>query len=267
MRFFRRFFLFCTLCLSICAFASADEVSNTFVGTIDGESVVAYLDSTSVTYFSGDLDDDLDALFVSFDDFGKPKYRVAVRVGDFTTERTYSEGNGQKKDYFAVRMVYNTDDLSFGDYYRIVESATDWTVSFTTIDREEGIFKGSVKATLTPSKYNHSPFPYRESVQVEGTFEFQAKSIHPVMEEYRSRNTAYAERYNSYYVTTIGGGYSGGTTTNNFSDSLFSSCFSCGGTKRCSTCGGDGKLDVLQSPLLGNYCRACSGTGKCIWCK
>lgn len=267
MRCFRRFCLLCIFGLLISAFASADEVSNTFVGTINGEQVIAYLDSTSVTYFSGDLDDDLDALFVSFDEFGEPKYRVAVRVGDETTERTYSEGNGKKKDYFAVRMVYNPDDVSFHDYYRIVESATDWTVSFTQIDRKAGVFKGSVKATLTPSKYNPSPFPYLESVQVEGTFEFQTKSIHPIMEEYRSRNTAYADRYNSYFVTTIGGGYSGGTATNNSSDSSFSSCFSCGGTKRCSTCGGDGKLDAVQSSILGNYCRTCSGTGRCIWCK
>lgn len=248
-----------------CPLAKADEVSNTFVGTVNGEDVIAYLDHSSVTYFSGSVDD-FDASFVCFDSYGQPKYCLNVRINDSTSQRTYSPGNGKKIDYFSARMVYEPQDTEFKDYYRIVEGATNWKVTFTQIDRKNGVIKGTVKATLLPSRYNKSPYPLQDSVKVEGSFELQLKTIHPVMHEYRSKNPAYAQRYETYYAHTIGA-YSNPTSDNDDSlPSIINRCFSCSGNGRCSSCGGDGKLNSVTSTLLTNYYRTCSGTGKCPWC-
>ena len=260
-------FMMTVVLMLVCfAGASAAAVSNSFVGYVNGEPVIAFFDHSNVTYMSGP--NDLDATFVSFDENGQPRYSFCVRIDEHTKERTYSPGNGTKKDYFSIRLEYLPDSLQFMDYYRIVESATDWQVTFTTVNWDAGIVRGKVKATLTPSKYNHAPYPTRSSVYVEGSFEFQSKTIHPVMADYRAMNTDYAEKYDTYFAYSIDSPVAPMPSGNGGSSGQSSQrCTHCSMSGRCNTCGGDGRLDAVSSSfILGNACRTCGGNGRCIWC-
>lgn len=258
----------------LCSCAMAEDVSNTFVGTVDGKSIVAYLDYTYAFNYGDGFGGDIDAAFVSFDESGKPQHRVGVRITDHTEERTYSEGNGRKIDYASVKLVYDPDTLQFYDYYRVVEGATDWEVTFTEIDRETGIIKGSVRATLKPSKYCDAPYPLHDSVRIEGNFEFKTRSIHPIMEEYRAYYPDYAEQHDVEYYQSVG----------DYSPSVISVadngdvsarkeagkyCNFCHNSLRCHVCDGQG---FTYGITLGvgdgkHQCSICHGTGICQHCR
>lgn len=258
----------------LCSCAMAEDVSNTFVGTVDGKSIVAYLDYTYAFNYGDGFGGDIDAVFVSFDESGKPQHRVGVRITDHTEERTYSEGNGRKIDYASVEMVYDPDTLQFYDYYRVVEGATDWEVTFTEIDRETGIIKGSVRATLKPSKYCDAPYPLHDFVRIEGNFEFKTRSIHPIMEEYRAYYPDYAEQHDVEYYQSVG----------DYSPSVISVadngdvsarkeagkyCNFCHNSLRCHVCDGQG---FTYGITLGvgdgkHQCSICHGTGICQHCR
>lgn len=265
----RGLFIVLLMILFVCPHAMAEGVSNTFVGTVDGEPITAYLDYTYAFSYGDGFGGDIDALFVSFDEDGKPEHQIGIRITDNTEERTYSEGNGKKIDYTSIRMVYDPETLQFNDYYRIVESATDWKITFTEIDRESGVIKGTVKATLTPSKYSRDPYPLQNSVKVEGSFEFQLHTIHPVMEEYRSYYPDYAEKYEVEYYQGLGE-YSAEVFTIDDSGSGSTKkkasqfCDACNNTRHCHVCSGMG---YTFSNYLGNFrrhtCSICHGTGVC----
>lgn len=268
------FFAVLFLMLFLCTYAMAEDVSNTFVGTVDGKSIAAYLDYTYAFNYGDEFGGDIDAVFVSFDESGKPQYRVGVRITDHTEERTYSEGNGRKIDYASVQMVYDPDTLQFYDYYRVVEGAKDWEVTFTKIDRDAGIIKGSVRATLKPSKYSHAPYPLRDSVRIEGSFEFQIRSIHPIMEEYRAYYPDYAGQYDVEYYQSIGDYSSNVITVDNSDNSPLQNvtgkyCNFCHDSLQCHVCNGQG---FTYGITLGvgdgkHQCSICHGTGRCQHCK
>lgn len=165
-------------------------------------------------------------------------------------------------------MVYDPETLQFNDYYRIVESATDWKVTFTEIDRDSGVIRGTVKATLTPSKYSRDPYPLQNSVKIEGSFEFQLRTIHPVMEEYRSYYPDYAEKYEVEYYQGLGE-YSPDVFTVSGSGStkkeVSQFCNFCKNTRNCHACYGLG----YSSYGLGkkHVCSICHGTKICQHCK
>ena len=43
-------------------------------------------------------------------------------------------------------------------------------------------------------------------------------------------------------------------------------CFFCDLSGKCSTCGGDGKYELLEGSLWGSRCRTCEGSGVCGAC-
>lgn len=266
-------------CLTL-AYADNSAVSNMFVGTINGENVVAYLDYTYVSYFFDGMGHDMDAAFVSFDDEGLPQYKIGIRI-DSNMKPGFYNINTKVIDYAYLYLDYDENDLAFRDYYRIVEGATDWAVNYDVIDFDSGIVKGSVIATLLPSMYNRVPYPTQSSAYLEGTFELQLKTIHPMMEEFRAENEDYAKEFEVSYTQAAGSptfSYSSSNksdknTSNSSNNTRESVCSFCRGTKQCHVCHGNGYTVTgnshNRSGLGGvgtHTCTICGGSGRCTHC-
>lgn len=256
--------------------AQADEdISNMFVGTINGEEVVAFLDYTYRFSYGDGGAIDMDASFVSFDEEGNLKYEIGVRVTSKTEEQTYG---GIKEDahvdFISARMVYLEESFEFKDYYRIVEEDTDWEVTFYEMDWDSGVVRGRAEAVLLPSRYNHSPYPTRDQVIIEGEFEFRAKSIHPVMEEYRLMHQDYAEANEVEFFQALGGmTYSSDNDSDSGkgSGSSYGSariCVACRGSRKCHACGGQGYTIPINlgGGVKRHKCSICGGKGVCTHC-
>ena len=257
--------------------ASSGEATNLFVGTVDGEEVIGVLDYTSKYYWSGG-DDDISADFLCFDEEGYPKYQIWIRVRTNTKVGTYTNNSSSKLDYISMRRVFDEDDLRFHDYYRIIEGATDWEVNINTIDQEDsGIVEGSVDAKLIPSKYNSSPYPFKDEVEIEGTFSFQINTSHPVADEYRSGNPEFDEANERVYSASEPAvGSISYASSSEASSSIWGSvgesakvCVACHGSKKCHVCHGMG-WNSGSINLGGGYkrykCSLCDGTGICTHC-
>ena len=269
----------------VLAIAYADNssdaaASNMFIGTINGENVVAYLDYTYATYFFDGMGYDMDASFVSFDDAGLPQYKIGIRI-DSKTKPGFYNVNTKVIDYVSAYLDYDEDKLSFHDYYRIVEGATDWAVNFDVIDFESGIVKGSVSAILLPSMYNRTPYPTQSSVSITGTFEFQLKTIHPMMAEYREVNEDYAAAFEVSYSQTVGSPTFSFSSSSDSNDSNKNAgkktservCSFCRGTKKCHVCYGFGYTVTGnshnrsgQGGVGTHQCTICGGSGRCTHC-
>lgn len=138
-----------------------------FIGQLDGNNIVGYLDSTDLFYYFDGFGHDADASFVCFDVEGSPLYRIMIRVDSNTKPGIYNV-NTKVIDYVSVDIHYNEETCRFNDYYRIVEGATDWIVQISEINLDKGIVRGAITGTLLPSRYNSSPYtiPYKKVLDI-----------------------------------------------------------------------------------------------------
>ncbi len=107
--------------------AAVEDDTNMFVGKINGEDVLGYLDTTYGCYLSGK---DYNASFVTFDENGAPQYKVYMRIDKDVPTGTYSDAGEFDRDklYIAVYTQFNVAKQKFSDYYTFRDSDKSWTV-------------------------------------------------------------------------------------------------------------------------------------------
>ncbi len=255
-----------SLALPLRASAAADN-TNMFVGKINGEDVVGYLDTTYVYYLSGK---DYNASFVTFDENGTPKYELYIRINKDVPTGTYSDSGKYDKDkvYIAVYPEFNKSTNKFGGSYTFRNSEKGWTVGLNSAEySDNGVFEGTLEGTCMPDKYNSSP-TYSE-VTVSGSFHFKMQTIHPTMEAYRTGHPEYNEAHKVSFVQSLGTPPSGSGQTGNGSSgsnlSVDHTCRTCGGTGSCTKCYGSGAIVNSYNNKV-QTCVRCSGSGKCAVC-
>lgn len=244
----------------------ADD-TNMFVGTINGEDVIGYLDVTYVYYLSGK---DYNASFVTLDENGAPKYRLYMRINKDVAVGTYSDSSVYDRDkiYVAVYTEFNETKQKFSDYYTFQDSNKGWTVELTGAEySDNGVFKGTIDGTCMVGAYNDSP-SYTE-VTVSGSFNFKMQTIHPTMEKYRTDHSEYNEANEVSFVQSFGtpsvGSSAIGSGSSGSSSSVNHTCRTCGGTGSCQKCYGSGVIINSYSGKLQS-CIRCLGSGKCAVC-
>lgn len=257
--------------LGVCAAenstSAVEDDTNMFVGTINGEDVVGYLDKTYVYYLGGK---DYNACFVTFDENGAPKYEVFMCINKDVPTGTYSDSGKYDKNkvHLSVYTVFNATTQKFTDYYTLKDSDKSWTMELTSAEySDNGVFKGTVNGTCMAGPYNHSP-SYTE-VTVSGSFNFQMKTIHPTMETYRAEHSDYNEANEVSYVQSFGtpsvSSSANGSDSSGSSSSVNHTCRTCGGTGSCKKCYGSGWITNSYSGKL-QRCMRCQGSGKCAVC-
>jgi len=243
--------------------AAVEDDTNMFVGKINGEDVIGYLDETYVYYLSGK---DYNASFVTFDENGAPKYMVYICINKDVPTGTYSDSGKYDRDkvHLSVYTVFNTTTQKFSGYYTIKDSDKSWTMELTDAEySDDGVFKGSIDGTCMPGPYNHSPL-YTE-VTISGSFHFQMQTIHPTMETYRADHPEYNAANEVAYVQSFGTSSAGGSASSKTGSSVDHTCRTCGGTGSCKKCYGSGWITNSYSGKL-QTCMRCQGSGKCAVC-
>lgn len=249
--------------------SAVEDTTNTFVGTINGEEVIGYLDNTYVYYLSGK---DYNASFVTLDENGAPKYKIYIRINEDVSVGSYSDSgkNDRDKVYLFVYTKFDKTKETFNDSYTFRDSKKSWTMELTNAEySDDGVFEGTLEGTCMPYTYNHSP-AYTE-VTISGSFHFQMQTIHPTMETYRSEHSEYAAANEVSYVQSLGtsfGGSSSGASTSSASkgsSTVDHTCRTCKGTGSCQKCYGSGVIINSYNNKV-RTCVRCQGSGKCAVC-
>jgi len=246
--------------------SGVEDNTNMFVGTINGEDVIGYLDKTYVYYLSGK---DYNASYVIFDENGAPKQKIYIRINKDVPAGTYSSsGQDTDKVYLSAEMAFNATKQKFSDSYTFIDSDKDWTLELTSAQyADDGVFEGTVNGTCMAGRYNNSP-SYTE-VTISGSFNFQMQTIHPTMETYRAENPEYNTANETSYVQSFGtspaGSSANGSGSSGSSSSVDHTCRTCGGTGSCQKCFGSGVIINSSNGKLQS-CVRCLGSGKCAVC-
>lgn len=242
--------------------------TNAFVGTINGEDVIGYLDSTYTYHLSGDVD--YNASFVTFDKNGEPEYEVYIRMYEGVPAGTYSDSgkNDRDKVFLTVYTVFDEKSQKFGGSYSFWDSDKSWTMELTNAEySDDGVFKGTVEGIGMPGRYNHSP-AYTE-LPISGSFNFQMRTIHPTMETYRTDHPEYDAVHEVSYVQSFGTPSIGLPPDLDDSDegkwSVDHTCRTCRGSGVCQNCYGLGNIKNRYNYRV-EKCVRCQGTGKCPVC-
>lgn len=244
-----------------------EDDTNMFVGKINGEDVVGYLDETYVYYLGGK---DYNASFVTFDENGALKYKVYMRINKDVATGTYSDAGEYDRDkmYISVYTQFNETKQKFSDYYTFRDSDKSWTVKLDNAEyADDGIFNGTLDGTCMAGAYNYSP-SYTE-ITISGSFNFQMQTIHPTMETYRADHPEYSAANEVSYVQSFGtpsaGASAGGSTSSGTDSSVDHTCRTCGGTGSCKKCFGSGWITNSYNGKLQS-CMRCQGSGRCAVC-
>lgn len=245
----------------------AEDTTNMFVGTINGENVVGYLDNTYVYYLSGK---DYNATFVMLDENGVPKYDVYLRIDKDMSVGTYSSSGKYDKNHISlgVHTEFSETDQQYDDYYTFGDSSKSWTIELTGAEySDNGVFTGTVDGTCMPGAYCHSPA--LTEVTISGSFNFQMQTIHPTMATYRAEHSEYAVAHEVSYVQSLGTPSVGPSTAKDSSSTSSSSidrtCRTCNGTGSCQKCYGSGVIINASNNKL-QRCMRCQGSGNCAVC-
>lgn len=242
--------------------------TNTFMGTINGEDVIGYLDSTYTYNLSGEMD--YNATFITFDENNAPEYEIYIRINKDVPTGTYSNSGQSDKDkaFLTVYTVFDENSQKFGGSYTFRDSNKSWTIGLTNAEySDDGVFKGTVEGTCMPGRYNSSP-AYNE-LPISGSFNFQMRTIHPTIEAYRAGHPEYAAAHEVNYVQSFGtssvGSFSGGDDSSGSKSPVDHTCRTCHGTGVCQKCFGSGAIKNSNNFKL-EKCMRCQGSGKCAVC-
>ena len=249
--------------------ATVQNGQNVFVGSIDGEILVAYLDH-AVTEYWGDDSGGL-ARYVSFNADGTPQYYLVFRIDRDVSARSYDTvtKNNHTLNVF-VYEAYNPTYYSWSKYYNMSSAQKNGAYFRLSLTRANTEYKnidiaGSVDGYLYPGEYGKSPSKSR--VYLTGSFQFRVGDVHPVMQAFRALNPGYhAARPNDMAYETLAGPSGGNSYSYDGSSSEPRLCYSCFGNGGCIVCGGTGRLMAVQDTMLGNGCRTCNGSGRCGAC-
>lgn len=242
---------------------AVEDDTNTFVGTINGEDVIGYLDKTSKGYSSGIT---YQATFVTFDENGIPKYEILINVDKNIPLGTYCDTDptnyGSYKISTSVYTEYNETKSQFGGLYWLRDTAK-WSMELTKAEyADDGVFEGTyTEGAAVPSPYTKSPL-YTE-VGISGTFNYQMGKTHPTMETYRAEHPEYGSSKGSGAPSV--GSSGGDTSSSGSSSSIDHTCRTCGGSGSCKKCYGSGWISNMYNGKL-NKCPRCYGSGNCSVC-
>lgn len=248
--------------------SAMEDSVNTFVGTVNGEDIIGYLDVTYAYYLGGK---DYNACFVTFDESGAPKYEIYIRIDEDVPVGTYSDAEKHDKDkvFLFVYTAFDETTQQFKDSYTFRDSNKSWTMELTNAEySDNGVFEGTLEGICMPYAFNDSP-SYTE-VEISGAFHFQMQTLHPTMETYRSEHPTYDSAHEVSYVQTLG------TPAINFStgdepafpDTNFKvdhTCRTCHGTGLCQRCHGLGETKNPYDFKVRD-CVRCQGSGICTVC-
>lgn len=240
--------------------------TNTFVGTINGEDVIGYLDSTYTYHLSGEMD--YNATFITLDENNAPEYEIYIRINKDTPTGIYNHQSDKDKAYLTVYTVFDKTSQKFGGSYTFRDSNKSWTMELTNAEySDDGVFQGTVEGTCMPGHYNSSP-AYKE-LPISGSFYFQMRTIHPTMETYRAGNPKYDAAHKVSYIQSFGTPYvdsfSGGDDSPGSKSSVDHTCRTCHGTGTCQKCYGERAIINSYNHKV-EKCVRCQGSGKCAVC-
>lgn len=239
-----------------------------FIGTVDGEQVVAYLDHAFADYW--DKKTDHVAYFVSFNADGSIQYRFSVRVEKGASTGVYNATAKSLKVSAGFHEIYLTSSGLWSGGYSMSNTYASGdrcrvTLTRANTERDNSDICGNVEGYMYPGKYGSNRSKSR--VYITGSFQYSIGEVHPIMQSYRANNPAYhAAQPNGSTLISIE--FPITHSNDSISDGTYNErlCYSCGGSGNCITCSGTGRLLAVQDTLLGSGCRTCSSTGDCNAC-
>jgi len=243
-------------------YASSEE--NTFVGIVNGEKVVGYLDDTyqfdwkdGEIYYHGN--------FVVYDSGGTAKYKLSLGICKGKGVQTYTSAGKYSSGFSLMFSPSLSGESQWSGMYM---KDDDWVIALKEAEyTSSGTFSGTVNAILIPGKYAEGA---TGDVWVCGSFHMSMQEVHPVTEKYRALHSDYAAANPHDYYQSISAGSGSGSYGGVLLDPAFGSSSGGGGSKReqtCVACNGNGKCHVCH----GQGYRACSGSqcnaGRCKACR
>lgn len=248
---------------------------NLFIGTIDGEEVVGYLDNTSIYTDTKSKESDYNGCFAIYDGDGELVSSLTVRAYEDAAVGEYSEDDELKVTVLYYATVRESD-LKWSNGFTTHES-DEWEVELEEADyTKDGIFSGEIEATLIPSSYNRSPVA--DEIEISGEFNFQMHTIHPIAQAYRDAHSDYdtAHKITSHKLrgettdkkTATAAGKNGNGSKTGSSTGTTTSKSSTAGNSTATTSGqgtsaGSGKSSSADAE---DWCSYCDGYGDCKYC-
>lgn len=242
--------------------ATVEDTTNTFVGTINGEEVVGYLEDTDLGYRSGLT---YESKYLMFDGSGVPRYKVYIEIDKNLETGTYSSEGEYDRDkvYVTVYAKWKEESAKWEDYYTFRDSDKAWSFSLTGADySDNGVFTGSVSGLCMPGPYSGDASDAQ--LEISGSFNFQMQAVHPTVEAYKAEHPDKARNYGSS-STGSSSGSDKSTSSDSGKSAVDHTCRTCGGTGSCKKCYGSGST---INPYNGKVrdCVRCRGTGDCAVC-
>lgn len=239
---------------------------NTFVGTVNGQDVVGYLDNSSRFYLDGQFD--YTGFFVIYDSNGNALHQLAVRIADTKSANTYTSGDGSHG-----LVVFFTPTLgagyNWGSSYS-TNTSDNWIITLSEVNcSDNGTFSGTINADLKPAAYGGKGLTGQ--VRITGAFNMQMQKVHSTAEAYRKANSGYdiANPHDFYQSGSTGSTTGTIPSTPDIPSSsgnkVDHTCISCKGSGRCTGCAGRGwKISNANGKVID--CARCRGSGRCQVC-